>query len=149
YYRISVFVIEVPSLAARRDDIPALAGEFLRRFDPSGATRLSAEALAYLTTLSYPGNVRQLKNIIERICILHRDKTVELWDLRTDLGTVSTGKDESSAISLADRLANFERNLIAETLQQTRGNISEAARLLNVGRANLSRKIKELGLKVE
>ncbi len=147
YYRISVFVIEVPPLEARRDDIPALTGEFLRRFDPSGNTRLSSEALAYLTTLPYPGNVRQLKNIIERICILHRDRTVESWDLRVDLGTTPTDKGDFSTASLADSVANFERNLIAETLHQTNGNISEAARVLNVGRANLSRKIKELGLK--
>jgi two-component system nitrogen regulation response regulator NtrX len=149
YYRIGVFVIEVPPLEARRDDIPVLAGEFLRRFDPSGTTRLSPEALAYLTMLPYPGNVRQLKNIIERLCILHRERTVELWDLRTDLGTTPRDKGDSGAASLADSIANFERNLIAETLLRTKGNISEAARVLNVGRANLSRKIKELGLKTE
>jgi len=71
YYRISVFTVEVPP-----EDIPILIGEFLSRYDPSGKTRLSPDAIAYLATLDYPGNVRQLKNIIERITIIYRNQTV-------------------------------------------------------------------------
>jgi DNA-binding NtrC family response regulator len=148
YYRISVFVIEAPPLAARREDIPLLVGEFLKQFDPSGRTTLSADALAYLTTLDYPGNVRQLKNIIERLSILCCEKAVQADDVISQCESArGVASDSENPLGLADKLALFEKELIAATLTDCDGNISEAARLLQVNRANLSRKIKELGLK--
>ena len=148
YYRISVFVIDVPPLRRRAEDIPLLAGEFLRRFDPSGSTRLAPEAVAFLATLDYPGNIRQLKNIIERLTIVCQGRTVSLEDLNSQLG--ATGLPDNSGgetLSLSERLARFERQLIRATLDDCEGNISKAARLLQIDRGNLSRKIKELGLK--
>ncbi len=149
YYRISVFLIDVPTLSARHDDIPTLAGAFLHRFDPTGSTRLSGDALAWLTVQPFPGNVRQLKNLIERICILYPGQTVGIEQLRAQ--SAPAGETASPAIesilSLADQLARFERSVIEDALSQAGGNISEAARILGVDRANLSRKIKDLGLK--
>lgn len=148
YYRISVFVIEVPPLRDRSDDIPLLTGEFLKRFDPAQSTRLSAEALAYLTTLDYPGNVRQLKNIIERLTILFHNQTVEASDLVAHVVPCAPSESLSShASTLSEKTANFEKYLIMKTLDDAGGNISEAARLLQIDRANLSKKIKELKLK--
>ncbi|MDX9857246.1 MAG: sigma-54 dependent transcriptional regulator [candidate division Zixibacteria bacterium] len=149
YYRISVFLVDVPTLSARHDDIPMLAGAFLHRFDPTGSTRLSGDALAWLTVQPFPGNVRQLKNLIERICILHSGQTVGIEQLRaqsTPAGVASSPAKEP-ILSLADQLARFERSVIEDALSQAGGNISEAARILGVDRANLSRKIKDLGLK--
>ncbi|MBU8932520.1 MAG: sigma-54 dependent transcriptional regulator [candidate division Zixibacteria bacterium] len=143
FYRISVVTIEVPPLRSRREDIPLLTGEFLRRFDPGGSCRLSPEAMAYLTTLDYPGNIRQLKNMIERLTIFHRDRTVTVDDL---LDMVSSAEEDVS-MSLADRLTGYEKQLLSAMLVETKGNISEAARRLGMDRANLSRKIKEFGLK--
>jgi len=147
YYRISVLVINVPPLRERLDDVPLLVGEFLRRLDPSGRTSLSAEAVAYLATLTYPGNIRQLKNIVERLTILCRDRQVSLADVQSQAGEPGRdiGLDHSS--SLVDRLRNFEKQLIGQTLKDCDGNISEAARLLHTDRANLSRKIKDYGLR--
>ena len=148
YYRISVFIIEVPPLSERRDDIPLLAGEFLKRFDSSGRTSLSAESMAYLANLDYPGHVRQLKNIIERLTILYRDKTVELDDLTRQLGQPGNRDDNREpTLTLSERLTRYEKQLIEKTLSDCGGNISEAARILRVNRANLSKKIKDLGLK--
>jgi two-component system nitrogen regulation response regulator NtrX len=148
YYRISVFVIPVPPLRDRRDDIPLLVGVFLKQFDPAQSTRLSPDALAYLTTLDYPGNVRQLKNIIERLTILFSPKMVELDDLVEQLvSTQPIGNLTGNASSLSEKLAAFEKHLIEKTLHDTAGNVSEAARLLRTDRANLSKKIKELKLK--
>ncbi|MCB2231458.1 sigma-54 dependent transcriptional regulator [bacterium] len=149
FYRISVFLIEVPPLSARRDDIPLLAGTFLRRFDPGGATRLAGDALAWMSTQPFPGNVRQLKNLIERVCILYPGQTVGLSQLQAEPAMAESGgtaraKEQSS---LSDQVTRFERTVIAEALSAADGNISEAARALGVDRANLSRKIKELGLK--
>lgn len=149
YYRISVFLIDVPTLSARHDDIPTLAGAFLHRFDPTGSTRLSGDALAWLTVQPFPGNVRQLKNLIERICILHPGQTVGIEQLRAQSAPagVSSSPAKEPILSLADQLARFERSVIEDALSQAGGNISEAARILGVDRANLSRKIKDLGLK--
>ncbi|MEW6050142.1 MAG: sigma-54 dependent transcriptional regulator [Candidatus Zixiibacteriota bacterium] len=148
YYRISVFCIPVPSLAERRDDIPLLIGGFLARFDPAGSTRLAPEAVAYLTTLALPGNVRQLKNIIERLCILCRGRMVSIDDVVAQSGTRATTPVRTpEESSLGDRMALFERNMIQATLESVGGNISEAARLLKVDRAQLSRKVSEFGLK--
>ena len=148
YYRISVLAIEVPALRERLDDVPLLAGEFLKRFDPSQSCRLAPESMAYLATLSYPGNVRELKNIIERTTILCGGKTIEPEDLRRMLSGDTRPEDSATGNqSLSDRVREFEKNLISATLAECDGNISRAARTLNVDRANLSRKIKELDLR--
>ena len=147
FYRLSVFQIKVPPLRERTDDIPLLAGEFLRRFDPSSQTTLSGDALAYLTTLDYPGNVRQLKNIIERLTIIAHGRIISLEELTSQPGSGTPAAPAPNAASLAEQLRTFEKNLLQTTLQRCKGNISEAARLLEVDRSNLSRKIKEFGLK--
>ncbi len=147
FYRLSVFQIKAPPLRERTDDIPLLVGEFLRRFDPSSQTTLSGDALAYLTTLGYPGNVRQLKNIIERLTIVAHGRTINLEELTSQPGSGTPAAPAPNAASLAEQLRTFEKNLLQTTLQRCKGNISEAARLLEVDRSNLSRKIKEFGLK--
>ena len=151
FYRISVFAIEVPPLSERLDDVPLLVGEFLRRFDPAGSTRLSAAAVAVLGTLSYPGNVRQLKNMIERLAILHPGKTVEIEDISDKTPQIRPRVNDatSDAVSLYDQISLFEKRLLEKTLRECLGNISEAARRLKVDRANLSRKIRELGLRID
>jgi two-component system nitrogen regulation response regulator NtrX len=101
--------------------------------------------MALLSTMAYRGNVRQLKNTIERLTILHPGRTIQPEHLEgsSAAGLPNAGED----VSLAEKMANYEKNLIAQTLESCDGNISEAARILGVNRANLSRKIKELSLK--
>lgn len=151
YYRISVFEVQAPPLETRREDIPQLIGEFLRRYDPSGTITMTPSATAYLTTLEYPGHVRQLKNIIERISILFQGRTVDVSDLAALVGapTMSKESDASPVTSLADHVVRFERELIAQVLSTCRGNISEAARRLGVDRGNLSKKIKDYRIKTD
>ena len=148
YYRISVFVVTAPPLSARREDIPLLTGEFLRRFDPHEGTRLSAGALAHLGTQEYPGNVRQLKNIIERLTILCPNRIVEVEDVTGQTApSMSRQRKSVNDKSLTEQVTAFEQRLIESTLKSCKGNISEAARQLSTDRANLSRKVKEMGLK--
>lgn len=150
YYRISVLVVAVPPLRDRRDDIPAMAGEFLRRFDPAGTTSLSPEAVSMLSTLDYPGNVRQLKNIIERLTILSAGRTIAAEDILAQCQQISPLAPRiDSAAPLAEKIRVFEKQLIQQALDENGGNISAAARALKVDRANLSKKIKELGLKFQ
>jgi two-component system nitrogen regulation response regulator NtrX len=109
-----------------------------------------ASALAYLRTLEYPGNIRQLRNLIERLTILQAGRIIEAEDIGqrvSGLGQAATTAGESR--SLAEQLSLFEKGLIEKTLCDCGGNISLTARRLQVDRANLSRKIKELGLKID
>ncbi len=147
YYRISVLSIEVPPLRNRLDDVPLLAGSFLKRYDPASNTKLTPDALAYLTTLDYPGNIRQLKNIIERLTIILNGKTVSINQIRSILSEdiVESGSMENK--SLSDKMSQFEKQIIQITLNECDGNISKTAVVLKIDRANLSRKIKELGIK--
>ncbi len=149
YYRVSVFAIKVPPLSERLDDVPLLVGEFLSRFDPAGSTQLSAAAVAFLGTLSYPGNVRQLKNMIERLTILHPGRTVEVEDISEEASQALQRVSEppSATSSLSEQVGLFEKRLVEETLRECGGNISKTARRLKVDRANLSRKIREMDLK--
>lgn len=146
FYRISVFQIDVPPLKDRVEDIPFLAGEFLKRYDPAGDMKLSAEAMAYLTSYDYPGNVRQLKNIIERLTILFQGKTVGLNDITAQLNSKKFDNFHD-ADSLNQKVAQFEKQLILNTLDECEGNITKTAAVLKVDRANLSRKIKDFNLK--
>ncbi len=149
FYRISVFTIEVPPLRERLADLPLLVGEFLKRFDPGQEVSLSSEAIAYLTTVDYPGNIRQLKNVIERITIGHGGSRITLDDMiREATAGLPQSRDEDQPRSMSEHLVSFEKELIRATLVECQGNIAKAARRLQVDRANLSRKIKEFGLKV-
>jgi len=148
YYRISVFVLEVPPLRRRTDDVPLLIGEFLRRFDPSGQTSLTPEGIAYLTGLDYPGNIRQLKNVIERVTILYRGCTIDI-DQLCDLVGLELDRADNDPVSLQEKLDRFEKHLVKKTLQACRGNVSQAARILKVDRANLSKKVNSWSLKSE
>ncbi|MCX6834815.1 MAG: sigma-54 dependent transcriptional regulator [candidate division Zixibacteria bacterium] len=150
FYRISVFNVDVPPLATRPDDIPLLPGEFLKRFDPSGHTRFTPVAMAYLCTREYPGNVRQLKNLIERLTILCAGRTIDVDDVTGHFGgSAPTDDSLSDDAPLASQLIRFEKALISQTLSQCEGNIAETARRLGMDRANLSRKVKEWGLKTQ
>ena len=151
YYRISVFEVKAPPLETRREDIPLLVGEFLRRYDASGTTVFTPAATAFLTTLEYPGHVRQLKNLIERVSILYKGRTVDVADLASHFGSPSpsTPPEETAETTLVEQVGRFERQLIAQILAKCRGNISEAARRLGVDRGNLSRKIKEYQIKAD
>ncbi len=149
FYRISVLPITVPPLAERRPDIPLLVGEFLRRYDPSGKTALTTDAIAYLSTLAYPGNVRQLKNLIERITILHAGQKVGVAEIAPQFTQAVVDSRMTPSMSLTESLSCFERELIRSALAESGGNISKAASQLKTDRANLSKKIKDLGLKAE
>jgi two-component system response regulator HydG len=142
YYRLSVFELHVPPLRERGGDIELLIDFFLdhfRRQHGRPELRLSPQARQKLLGYSWPGNVRQLRNVIDSAVVLASGKTIEPGDL----GLRSSG-GESVLTTL--RIDDWERKLIAEALGRTRGNIPDAARLLGIGRATLYRKIDEYGI---
>ncbi len=147
FYRISVLVVDVPPLRKRRDDIPLLTGEFLKRFDPGNSVSLSPEAMAALAAYDYPGNVRQLKNIVERLTILHPDTAIGSDEVAAQLSEAAPTASEDRPVALSERLRQYEKEIIRQILKMHGGNITAAADSLKMDRGNLSRKIKDLGLK--
>jgi two-component system nitrogen regulation response regulator NtrX len=146
----------VPSLEDRREDIPTLADYFIAAFNKSQGLplrKLSEDAVTLLQTMQWPGNIRQLKNIIERVLILGPDKgEVEAKELPQAGG----GSDESeSGLTIGGTLATlplrearelFEREYLMTQINRFGGNISRTASFVGMERSALHRKLKSLGV---
>ncbi len=149
YYRLKVIPVEVPPLRERKEDIAELCSFFFKEFCGVNQEplRLSDEALQMLMAYDYPGNVRELQNIIERISVLANGPEVQPWNLPAD---ISGGSEENSTQQLPDTLAEAvrvaEKNCITRALSKTGGKKAEAAELLGVSRKNLWEKMKNYGM---
>ncbi|MFT5870541.1 MAG: two-component system nitrogen regulation response regulator NtrX [Paracoccaceae bacterium] len=155
YHRLNVVPIEVPSLQDRREDIPMLAGYFVEQFNQEQGLplrELGNDAEALLQTMKWPGNIRQLRNVIERVLILGEGSgPIEAKDLpgRQD---VPEGDDEialSSGLTtlpLRDARELFERHYLMAQINRFGGNISRTASFVGMERSALHRKLKSLGV---
>ena len=141
YYRLSVFELHVPPLRERGGDIGLLIDFFLEHFCAQHGRpnlALASEARDRLLAYAWPGNVRQLRNVIDSAVVLAAGNRIELGDL----GLRDTGATQLDTL----RIDVWEQKLIVEALVRTQGNIPEAAKLLGIGRATLYRKIDEYGI---
>ncbi len=141
YYRLSVFELQLPPLRKRGSDIGRLIDFFLSHFrDQHGRPQLelSDSARQQLLTYSWPGNVRQLRNVIDSAVVLAEGDAI----LSSDLALQSQVSGELDTL----KLDYWERKLIGEALHRTAGNVPEAAKLLGLGRATLYRKIEQYGI---
>ena len=146
YYRIAVFSIELPTLRDRVKDLPLLAQHFLDVYAAKtnkNIRSVSKEAMDALKHNEWKGNVRELKNAIERAVIMEDSNVLQIESLPYDL-QYPNGKEENLP---AFHLATIERQHIRKMLHYTNGNKAEAARLMDIGLATLYRKIEEYGLK--
>ncbi|HSS13748.1 MAG TPA: helix-turn-helix domain-containing protein, partial [Rhizomicrobium sp.] len=155
YHRLNVVPVRVPSLAERRDDIPVLVTHFMKRLSAAGGLPMRTigdDAMAILQTHGWPGNVRQLRNIVERLLILASDDITEAVTadlLPTDLGAgVGGAKNGDFVISLPLREAReiFERDYLMAQINRFGGNISRTAAFIGMERSALHRKLKSLGV---
>ncbi|HET7274684.1 MAG TPA: sigma-54 dependent transcriptional regulator [Longimicrobiaceae bacterium] len=155
YFRLNVIPIHLPALRERREDIPALVQHFLERLRARNALRpprLTQPALDALARHPWPGNIRELANIVERLMILHPATSVGAGDVRAVLagpesnGPTPGGYAEDDDRPLSDRLDEYERRIINGALKAAEGNIAEAARRLQTDRANLYRRMRRLDL---
>jgi two-component system nitrogen regulation response regulator NtrX len=155
YHRLNVVPIHVPSLEERREDIPLLAAHFIEELNQSqglGARSLSDEAAALLQTMAWPGNARQLKNVMERVLILG-DATgaIEAKELPTqsdsptDQGRVLLS-GSLATLPLRDARELFEREYLLTQINRFGGNISRTASFVGMERSALHRKLKTLGV---
>ena len=146
YYRLSVFSIELPSLKERKKDIPLLAKSFVALFSIKNNKKeleLTPEYLQALEQNVWKGNIRELKNVIERSIILTDGPVLDLWTLPLELQQSNNGLGKMMS---AFSMASVEKLQIQKVLNHTKGNKAEAARLLEIGIATLYRKIEEYQL---
>jgi PAS domain S-box-containing protein len=147
FYRVHVVRLELPSLRKRREDIPLLVDHFvarLNRLKGRDIAGLSDAALARLMEYDFPGNVRELENILEHAFVLCRGGLIELNHLPPPL---RTGSEISSGLPAGRTLAAMEKLLIQDALRRNDGNRAAAARELGMDASTLFRKIKSLKLK--
>ena len=154
YYRINVIKLTLPPLRERREDIPLLVDHFLRRFNSlSGKeiTGVSQQVLVSLMAYDFPGNVRELENIIEHATVLCRGELIEIQHLpdylQPALPLIETGTQESVS-SKRIKWTDLERGFLLQVLRDNNWNRQATARELGIGRQTLWRKIKRLNIQL-
>jgi two-component system, NtrC family, response regulator AtoC len=152
YYRLSVAAVHLPPLRQRKEDLPLLATHFLEKINPRTGTNLrglSREAMALLFDYDWPGNIRQLANVLERAAITSRGDVLTAHDIRQALETTPGSRAAEPAPgthqtgTLRETLRAVERNLIASALQKAGGVQTEAAKTLGISAKNLWNKIQK------
>ncbi len=150
YFRLNVIRLEVPPLRERAADIPALAQAFIDRYSAElrrGRMKLASRTAQIMQSYAWPGNVRQLKNAVERMVVLARTETLTHDLLPPEVFTVDApAAAESSTRPLREAMHDFKRETISRALARAGGNQTRAAQELGIQRTFLNRLIKELGL---
>jgi two-component system response regulator HydG len=157
YHRLKVVTIAIPTLRERAADIPLLIEHFVRQFSRRHGKTIKGVSLAArvrLGSYAWPGNVRQLRNVVESMIVVDCDQTLDVDDLPLELGAGNAGPEAAAAVDMRSGLSalvgrpleEVERIFIAETLRLTGGNREQAAELLGIGERTLYRKIKEFNL---
>ncbi len=178
YYRLNVVPLQIPPLRRRQGDIPLLVTHIIKKFNErlkKSITGIADDALAALEAHIWPGNIRELENVLERTILFTKGDRIERADLQLGLGpdlprtttndasnhsqplpVIGLGDDEDGDAtevsgSLKDAVraetARVERELIVKALDETGGNVTQAARLLKISRKSLQMKMKEFGLR--
>ena len=142
FYRLSVFEIHLPPLRERSGDIKILAEAFVRKF----SEKLSSEFLVALSQQCWKGNIRELRNVIERSLIVCDGECLDVCDLPLEIQNSHYERSDEAAAPGSFELAAMERRHIARVLEYTKGNKTETARLLKIGLTTLYRKIEEYKL---
>jgi len=156
YYRLNVFPIHIPSLRDRREDIPPLLDHFIKRFNREfnkNICEVSREALDLLMRYFWPGNIRELKNMVERICIMQNEAVIrpeflpaEIWGDGPSKEAPLSFEIPSEGILLEEIIGEVERDLIAQAIKITGGNVAKTSRILNVPRGTLRYKLEKYEL---
>lgn len=143
YFRLAVFTIDVPPLRERKEDIDMLSLSFVKEFSKlnnKGILDISPSARKALFSYSWPGNIRELKNVIEVAVVMAKGKRIELEDLPE---SIRSGNDKNKAVTLTFpfTMDSAEKEIILQTISYCNGNKSKAAEMLKIGRKTLHRKL--------
>jgi len=148
YYRLRVIPVTLVPLRDRKEDIPLLINAFIEKFSLTSGKEISGmtpEAMGVLLNYSWPGNIRELQNAVEHAVLLSPGGTIDLKHLPSDI-VLDPGEIPASEIVLetSQPLRKVKDDMIRKTLEMTGGNISEAARKLEIGRSTLWRRLREM-----
>jgi PAS domain S-box-containing protein len=149
YFRLAVVRLNIPPLSARRVDIPLLVDHFVHRFNAKRGKNIlgvSKEVMAFFMRYVFPGNVRELENIIEHGFVLSHGDVIEMGHLPEDIQSSDVDEKASSASDNRSGLATAEAEVIRSALQVSRGQVGETARVLGISRTTLWRKMKKHGI---
>lgn len=143
YYRLNIFKIEVPPLRERREDIPLLIREFLNRHERNGRqAQVSREVMRFFLDYPWPGNIRELENVIERCVFLAEGEEISLHDLPREM-LAACQEQEIFSFAQIMPLADMEMKYIKYVLDKCKGNKQKTASLLGVNRKTIYRKVEE------
>jgi two-component system NtrC family response regulator len=151
YYRLSVITIELPPLRERREDIPPLVAHFLKRFSErynTGRLTLADDAMELLYKYDWPGNIRELENVIERVSVLAVGNQISGPDLPAEIRT-GRSRIASIGLKLPDEgisLEEVEKEILVQALEKHHWNQTRAARYLNISRKTLIYRMEKFGL---
>lgn len=151
YYRLAVFLIKVPPLRDRKEDIPLLVGHFLQKYsqrENKKIERISPEALELMMAYYWPGNVRELENAIERAIVITNSDVIQAQDLPPAVQALGEKRIYETDNTLSSWIEKLEEEALRKALLECEGNVSMAARKLGIGRATIYRKAKKFGLSI-
>lgn len=153
YYRINSLILEIPPLRKRREDLPSLIEFFVRKIEADQKKKIShieEDVMAYLLNYTYPGNIRELKNIIERMITLCKDGVVTIHDMLMpiDCPGIETIKQVQGK-TLKRARECFEKDFIIEALSNNNGNVTKSAGELDISTRQLWNKINQFGIDVD
>ncbi len=150
FYRLNTIHIHIPPLRERAEDIPLLSEYFVQQLNTEigkNIKEIKPEVLEHLKKLGWEGNIRELKNVIERAYIMTTTDSIKLNDLPAEyVGEISPSFEPIEDLEPQTTLAEMEKKYIMEVLQKTAGNRSQAARILGLSRRSLYRKLKKYGI---
>ena len=153
YYRLNVITINIPPLRERKEDIPLLANYFLQKYSVINEKEIKGitnAAIDKLMKFNYPGNIRELENIIERAVLLSRYEYIDAADLPTALLQITENKlldPKNLEMDYESKVKAFEIEMVNEALKRTNGNQSAASRILQISERHLRSRLERLGLK--
>lgn len=152
YYRLNVFTIELPQLDRRRDDIPLLVDHFIRELAPAmdkkNVIGADNECLESLKARRWPGNVRQLRNVIERALVVTRGSVLGVADLPPEPSTNGASSSPTFEMKLGSSIEDVERELILRTIEMLDGNKAQAAEILGISLKTLYNRLERYQLKL-
>lgn len=148
YYRLSVIPITIPPLRDRRGDVPILINHFLKKYSGIKNFKIESDVLDILELYSWPGNIRELENLVQRLVTLSKGELITSKDLPDHIRSAEVNLTSLSLKIPTEGLSldEVQEKLIRETLQKTNGNQSKAARLLKIPRHVLLYRLKKLGI---
>ena len=150
YYRLNILPIEIPPLRERRQDIPLLANYFIETISKEMGRKIDSIEVSVMQMLkkySWPGNIRELRNIIERLVVMAQDGKISGDDLPLEIQEIDSDMNRVFSEDLKGATQDFEKEYIMEIMRRNSWNVTKASREMNIARKTLYKKLNDYGIK--